>query len=191
MKPNAAEEIRGEFKPIATTTPGIHICEHLPNLAARSKHWSLVRSLTHPYNEHSQGHMAMLSGRTELPEGFSPSAPKPTDHPSLAALVGTQTQTRNNLPPAIVLPEKLIHRTGRTLPGQFAGVMGTRRDPYFLECCRYNTQSYGAWPTHGFHHQRGAENSDGLEFTTPRIVMERMQKNRTGASVVLFGSVGS
>ncbi|WP_227254728.1 DUF1501 domain-containing protein [Frigoriglobus tundricola] len=47
-KPDAPENIRGEFQPIATRTPGVHICEHLPLLAARSDRWALVRSLTHP-----------------------------------------------------------------------------------------------------------------------------------------------
>src|SRR3954470_23154924 len=35
LKPNAPAEIRGEFKPIATSVPGLQICEHLPNLARR------------------------------------------------------------------------------------------------------------------------------------------------------------
>src|SRR4051812_34357241 len=43
MKPDAPEEIRGEFRPIATNTPGLRICEHLPLLARRSHHWALVR----------------------------------------------------------------------------------------------------------------------------------------------------
>ena len=30
MKPEAPDNIYGEFKPIATRTPGVHICEHLP-----------------------------------------------------------------------------------------------------------------------------------------------------------------
>src|SRR5262245_39374715 len=47
LKPSAPAEIRGEFKPIATRTPGVQICEHLPMLAQRSKLWSLIRSLTH------------------------------------------------------------------------------------------------------------------------------------------------
>lgn len=51
MKPNAPEEVRGEFKPISTKTPGIEICEHLPMLAQRSEDWALVRSLTHPTNQ--------------------------------------------------------------------------------------------------------------------------------------------
>ncbi len=36
MKPDAPDGIRGEFNPIATRTPGIQICEHLPLLAERS-----------------------------------------------------------------------------------------------------------------------------------------------------------
>src|SRR5689334_9519704 len=36
LKPNAPDNIRGEFQPIATRTPGIDICEHLPKLAQRS-----------------------------------------------------------------------------------------------------------------------------------------------------------
>src|SRR5262245_49825855 len=46
-KPDAPDNIRGEFAPIQTRTPGVHICEHLPRLAARSDKWALVRSLTH------------------------------------------------------------------------------------------------------------------------------------------------
>src|SRR4029079_5619378 len=44
-KPEAPDNIRGEFRPIQTQTPGIVICEHLPRLAARSQKWALVRSL--------------------------------------------------------------------------------------------------------------------------------------------------
>src|SRR5438128_2111866 len=50
LKPDAAAEYRGEFKPIATRTPGVQICEHLPRLAQRSPLWALVRSLTHRSN---------------------------------------------------------------------------------------------------------------------------------------------
>src|SRR5262245_17481826 len=59
-KPVAPAEIRGDFSPIATHAPGVQICEHLPMLAARSRMWSMVRSLTTPYNGHSDGHITML-----------------------------------------------------------------------------------------------------------------------------------
>ncbi|MBU6296152.1 MAG: DUF1501 domain-containing protein, partial [Planctomycetes bacterium] len=112
-KPAAPENIRGEFKPISTRTPGLQICEHLPMLAARSQRWALVRSLTHPYNEHSLGHHVMLTGRTEKPSGFDNNKPKPTDFPCMASVVTGLFPPRNNLPPAAVLPEKLVHVTGR------------------------------------------------------------------------------
>ena len=36
-KPEAPMEMRGEFKTIRTQTPGLHVCEHLPRLAAMSR----------------------------------------------------------------------------------------------------------------------------------------------------------
>ena len=112
MKPAAPDSIRGEFRPIATRTPGIQICEHLPRLAERSDQWALVRSLAHPHPSHSAGHLAMLTGRSILPPGFDNNAAKPTDWPSIAAVAGAVTPARNNLPPAVVLPETLIHKYG-------------------------------------------------------------------------------
>jgi hypothetical protein len=123
-KPDAPADVRGEFAPIPTATPGVRICEHLPLLAARSDRWAVVRSLTHPSNDHSTSHHIMLTGRSDVPAGFSRDTPRPTDHPSVAAVAGAVLPPRNNLPPAVVLPEKLVHNSGRVLPGQFAGVMG-------------------------------------------------------------------
>jgi len=178
-KPDAPDSIRGDFRPIATRTPGIQICEHLPQLAKRSHLWALVRSLTHPYNDHSQGHMVMLSGQTPLPPAFNGNMPKSTDWPSIAAVAGAAVAgaavsaatvpPRHNLPPAVVLPEQLVHRTGRIIPGQFAGIMGPRRDPWFVEASRFNPQSYGAWPEYGFHFERGRENPEGYTFQAPSL----------------------
>ena len=126
MKPDAPQEIRGEFRPIATRTPGLQICEHLPELAKCSHLWSLIRSLTHGSNDHSAGHHIMLTGRSDLPAGFDPSKPRPADWPSIAALATALVPPQHNLPPAIVLPDKIQHNTGRILPGQFGGVMGRR-----------------------------------------------------------------
>jgi hypothetical protein len=154
LKPHAAEAIRGEFRPIATGTPGIDICEHLPRLARRSHLWALVRSLTHGSNDHSAGHHIMLTGRSDLPPGFDPNRARPGDWPAIAAVAGALTRPRNNLPPAVVLPEKLIHNTGRIIPGQFAGEMGPRRDPWFIEASPFDPTAYGAYPAFEFDHQQ-------------------------------------
>jgi hypothetical protein len=61
---------------------------------------------------------------------------------------------RNNLPPAVVLPEKLVHYSGRVIPGQFAGIMGSQRDPWFIEASPFDPSAYGAYPTYEFDHQQ-------------------------------------
>lgn len=170
MKPDAPDTIRGEFKPIATRTPGLQICEHLPMLAARSHLWALCRSLTHPSNDHSAGHEIMLTGRTLLPAGFNPGAPQPSDWPAIAAIAGAVTRPRNNLPPAAVLPEKLVHYSGRVLPGQFAGIMGAHRNPWFIEASPYHATSYGAYPQYQFDHQERGHKDDRV-FQAPNLTL--------------------
>jgi hypothetical protein len=153
LKPDAPDGIRGEFKPIATRTPGVRICEHLPQLARRSHLWALVRSLTHKTNDHSAGHLLMLTGRAQLPPGFNPSKPQPSDWPSIAAVAGAATRPRHNLPPAVVLPDKLVHNSGRVIPGAFAGLMGAHRDPWVIEASPFDPRAYGAFPEYEFDHQ--------------------------------------
>src|SRR3984957_20118014 len=45
LKPDAPAEIRGEFKPIATTVPGVQVCELMPLLARRMERFALIRSV--------------------------------------------------------------------------------------------------------------------------------------------------
>ena len=171
LKPDAPAEIRGDFKPTATRTPGVLICEHLPRLAERSHLWSLVRSLTHKTNDHSAGHLMMLSGRSELPAGFNPSQPKPTDWPSVAALAGAATRPRHNLPPAAVLPERLVHFSGRVIPGQFAGPLGPAREPWFIEASPYEPKAYGAYPEFEFDHQQRPLPEKKRLFEAPNLAL--------------------
>jgi uncharacterized protein (DUF1501 family) len=181
-KPDAPAEVRGEFKPIATKTPGLVICEHLPLLAARSEKWAVVRSLTHRSNDHSAGHHIMLTGRSQVPAGFNPSAPQPTDWPSIAAVAGATTAPRNNLPPAVVLPERLIHNSGRVIPGQFAGVMGRARDPWFLEASAFEPRAYGAFPEFEFDHQERIYTPKRAGFVLPDLTLPE------GVDPLRFGS---
>ena len=170
-KPDAPVEIRGEFGTTATKTPGVRITEHLPLLAARSDRWAMVRSLTHKSNDHSLGHHMMLTGRSDAPPGFNPSAPRPTDHPAIAAITGAVVPTRNNLPPAVVLPDRIVHNSGRVLPGQFAGVMGRQRDPWFLEASGFEPFAYGAYPEYEFDHQERKYTPKRPGFVIPDLTL--------------------
>jgi len=160
LKPEAPDGIRGEFQPIDTSTPGIQICEHLPKLAQRSRYWSLVRSMTHPTNGHTLGHYYMLTGRsTKSPLFRGDRKPRPTDRPSIASVAGDavrrlppeQRPAANNLPPAVVLPERLVHWSGGVIPGAYGGIMGSHRDPFFIEASPYgNPRWRGAYPEYTF-----------------------------------------
>lgn len=154
MKPHAPDSIRGEFQPVATATPGIQICEHLPKLAARSNSWALLRSLTHPSNDHTKGHYFMLTGRSTTPPGFrGDRKPRSRDWPSIASVAGDAVRRPdNNLPPAVVLPERLVHWSGGTIPGAYGGIMGADRDPFFIEPARYGDPFWrGAYPEYTFY----------------------------------------
>ncbi|MCB1232738.1 MAG: DUF1501 domain-containing protein, partial [Verrucomicrobiae bacterium] len=54
----------------------------------------------------------------------------------------------------------------RTIPGQFAGLLGRQKDPFFLEASQYNPKSYGAYPEYLFHHADGKRRRDDLQFRT-------------------------
>lgn len=189
MKPHASDDIRGEFQPIATKTPGLQICEHLPLLAARSERWSLCRSLTHGSNEHSMGHHIMLTGRSDLPVPFNPSRPLASDHPSIAAIAGSVTRSRNNLPPAVMLPDRIVHNSGRVIPGQFAGVMGSRRDPWVIEASPFHNRSYGAFPEFAFDHQDRGD-ADVRKFEAPNVSLpEWLAGKRLGDRLSLLNQI--
>src|SRR5262249_3398586 len=96
--------------------------------------------------------------------------PQPGDWPSIASVAGNALPPRtNNLPPAVVLPERLIHQTGRVIPGQFGGLMGNRRDPWFVEASPFNANSYGAYPDYEFHFVPGRERNKELRFQAPNL----------------------
>ena len=178
MKPDAPLEFRGEFSPISTSADGIQVCEHLPKLARLAHKYALVRSLTHPSNDHSGAHHIMLTGRSELPAGFDRTKPKETDWPGMVALAGSILPPLHNLPPALVLPDKLQHREGRFLQGQFAGQLGKAHDPWFLEMSPYHSAHYGAYPEYLFHHEKGALQDERLVFQAPHLSLPQGLTNQ-------------
>jgi hypothetical protein len=59
-KPGAPREIRGPYRPIATSVPGFQVCELLPRLARLADRCCLIRSLTHHTVDHGEAmHFAM------------------------------------------------------------------------------------------------------------------------------------
>lgn len=161
MKPEAPAEVRGEFEPIATSTPGLFVCEHLPRLAARSHTWGLCRSVSHTWSEHVQATCLMLTGRSDLPPGFTNRA-KPTDFPGLTAIAGRMIADRSFLPGSAVLPYQIES------PGTGAGVMGASHDPWLLSATP-NSEWSGAAPNSFDHQRRPKYRAETNFFATPSL----------------------
>jgi hypothetical protein len=52
LKPDAPDEFRGPFRPIATRLPGVRICEHMPLQAGIMNDLALVRGIRSVENDH-------------------------------------------------------------------------------------------------------------------------------------------
>ncbi len=137
MKPDAPQEIRGPFRPIASRTPGLLMCEHLPRLAGISDKFSVVRTLTHDYNDHSGGsHYVQTGRRWHIPIGGGFSATG-QDWPSIGAVVEyldrrAPRSSRRNLPSYAVVPNWLGRLQEGGLyrrPGEYPGWLGRSFSP--------------------------------------------------------------
>ena len=72
MKPDAAPEIRGEFKPIRSRLPGLDVCELLPNAAKVMDKVTVVRSMTHPYPIHGVAYATTGVPTIDVPMELNP-----------------------------------------------------------------------------------------------------------------------
>jgi hypothetical protein len=133
MKPEAPEEIRGEFKQIQTAVPGVQICEHLPLLAARMRHWALVRSLSHGENGHLPGQHRLLTGATMPNQRITDldNVLSRRDWPCYAGALNQLRPRRDGIPNGVTLPHALIEGP-LTWPGQHAGFLGPSHDPMLV-----------------------------------------------------------
>ena len=158
MKPDAAPGIRGPWQPIASRTPGLRICEKLPKLAAMSDKFAVLRTLTHPYNDHNACHYIQTGHPLPpAPRGAAMVDATEKDWPAMGSVVEYLDQradavksatSRRDFPSYIYLPNPLGHIQGYDRSGQYAGWLGRsfnplatkidRRDkddnPYFRDC---------------------------------------------------------
>jgi hypothetical protein len=128
MKPEAPDEIRGAFQPIATRVPGLAICEHLPRLAARADKYALVRSLSHRENNHLVATHHVLTGYPQ-PGAFFDKVASRDDWPCYSSGLSYLRPRHDGMPTGVNLPTFLMEGP-LTWPGQHAGFLGPRHDPW-------------------------------------------------------------
>jgi hypothetical protein len=132
-KPDAPDEIRGEFRTIPTATAGTRVCEHLPRLARLTNHYAIVRSVSHDDVDHGSASYLALTGQFHLRKSSNP-PPRPTDFPTYGAILRRVRPSRD-------FPYTAVHLNGPLLtpreagPGQFGGFLGRANEPLVLGDC--------------------------------------------------------
>lgn len=135
MKPEAPVEVKGEFRPIDTSLPGLQICEHLPNSARLMHKACVIRTVTHGYNAHNP--LNILTGWSG--GNFAQLRPEPTDPPDIGAVCQYLGMGPRDLPGAVCLPcypgfgESSMY-PGIRRPGPYGGFLGSQYDPLFAVC---------------------------------------------------------
>src|SRR4051812_36417130 len=65
-KPDAPVEIRGEFRSIPSSLPGLDVCELLPRMARVMDKVTVIRSVSHPYPLHGVAYATTGIPRIEV-----------------------------------------------------------------------------------------------------------------------------
>ncbi len=134
-KPDAPAEVRGEFKPIASATPGLQVGELMPQTAKLTNRIAVLRAMATDDNAHSSSGYWMLTGYPHAPKNSENALPgAPNDWPCTAAVVRHLKGDTTSLPGSVRLPEE-IWNTGHILwPGQDSGWLGDHADPWLVTC---------------------------------------------------------
>jgi hypothetical protein len=132
LKPNAPAGVRSEFKPIATSAPGVQICEHLPRMAQWMHKAALIRSLNHKAGCHNC--LPSYSGCEMLQPDQHPHENHP---PSMGSVCEYLRRDHGELPDYIYMPCWLGWGQAFKRGGPYAGFLGHRYDPLITECAPY------------------------------------------------------
>ena len=121
LKMDAPVEIRGEFRPIPTTVPGIEICEHMPKLAGMMDRLAIIRSLYGCPDQHASD--LCLSGYPISGEG------RQSGRPSLGSVLSKlEGPVDRAVPPFVGLCPKTAHAPYSN-PGE-PGFLGLAHAPF-------------------------------------------------------------
>jgi hypothetical protein len=128
-KPEAPREFRGPFGAIATSLPGVHFGELLPEQARRMDRLAIIRTVNHGTGDHTKGNHWMLTGY----EGPAFNAPdnevqrRPSIGSAVARLLGPGCR---NLPPYVAVPHL---RGGTDNLFHYAAYLGGYANPFIVE----------------------------------------------------------
>jgi hypothetical protein len=134
MKPEAPDNVRGPFRPVATNVPGVRVSELLPHLARRADRYAIVRTVHHHHTQHNSGMYWSIVGRPYRLDSTLIN-PSRTDYPSFGTLVGWLARRDGYggaLPPYVITPAPHCDSLAYITPGQFGSCLGACYDPLVL-----------------------------------------------------------
>jgi hypothetical protein len=127
MKPHAPAQVRGEFRPIRTSVPGVHVCEHLPRMARLMHRVALVRSVHHRNHLHDSAATETLTGRPSPNGDREEFAPIKQFFPCHGATLSYLRRDRLPEVPHAALP--FVFHNVIDVPCQGGGFLGSAFDP--------------------------------------------------------------
>jgi hypothetical protein len=128
LKPEAPSGIRSLFRPIATAVPGIEIGDGLPRIAQQADKLALVRSMSHPSNDHEISIYRSLTGRVDESVAVPNHFRRRTHFPSVGACV-SRFSPPGILPTSVTLPGP-VWFSGVSFAGTHSGFLGQTYDPF-------------------------------------------------------------
>ena len=137
-KPKAPLEIRGEFRSIPSSVPGLDVCEGLPLLSRVMDKVSVIRSMTHPYPIHGVAYALTGIPRMELAMELNP---RDAGHWPFVGSVVDFVDARNaqghlpEVPRNLGLPWAFSSNRVGEVPraGPYGGFLGPSLDPVWTE----------------------------------------------------------
>ena len=177
-KPDAPDDIRGEFKPISTSLPGVHFVEHLPRLSRWMDRSTVIRSFGHPVNDHSTGLLYTMTGQPPSSLPGSGSKPLPTDAPSMNAVIEYLARNeQHDLAASVWMPCHPGWGQGGNRPGARAGFLGRPFDPFITQC---EPHGNGQHEKHQFEPTRVFGNLKVPALESPAdITIDRLNRRRS------------
>ncbi len=118
LKPDAPEGIRGEFKPISTSAPGISISEYMPKMAKVADKTTIVRSIYHSIPSHGPATVFMTTGNKPTPA---------LQYPAMGSLVSKLVKGEEGVPSYVSFSDIRGGTAGSS------GYLGTAYNPFLVE----------------------------------------------------------
>lgn len=131
MKPEAPAEVRGEFRPIETSAPGVWVCDHLPHTARVMDKVCVIRSMHHGMRNHNSAAVEALCGRAPLRGDLELLADDELSFPCYGAVMEYALGRQGSAWTSVALPH--VMRNVVRLPGQGPGLLGKAYSPFQIE----------------------------------------------------------